>query len=111
MKIIAIAAVAAGMLAAAGSASAAISDVEFLKANRCMGLADSGVATVDTAAMDAFIKTERRARSPYALERGRAEYDKGKREGKSVSADRRERLAAELNGPCQAYTATVARGG
>lgn len=111
MKIIAIAIVAGGLAAAAGSASAAISDVEFLKANRCKGLADSGVASVDVASMDAFLKDERRARSPYALERGKVEYEKGKRDGKSVSADRRDRLAAELTGPCQAYSATTARGG
>ena len=53
MKLIAIALTSAGLLAAAGSASAAVSDVEYLKANRCRGLAASGIATVDTASMDA----------------------------------------------------------
>ena len=49
MKLIAITLTAAGVLAAAGSAAAA-SDVDYLRASRCRGLAASGVAAVDTAA-------------------------------------------------------------
>ena len=61
MRLIAIAFAATGLLAAASSATAAaaVSDVEFLKASRCRGLADSGLTQVDTAAMDAFIRNER----------------------------------------------------
>jgi len=103
MKLIAIALAATGLLAAAGSAAAAVSDVEFLKANRCRGLAESGVTQVDTVAMDAFIKSESGRRSPQVLDRGKAEYDKAKREGKTDSADRKARLTAELSGPCQVY--------
>lgn len=105
MKLIAIAFAATGLLAAAGSATAAtaVSDVEFLKASRCRGLADSGLTQVDIAAMDAFIRSERAGRAPYVLERSKVEYDKAKREAKSDSSDRKARLMAELNGPCQAY--------
>lgn len=103
MKLITIAFAATGLLAAAGSAAAAVSDVEFLKANRCRGLAESGMTQVDTAAMDAFIKSESGRRSGTVLERGKAEYDKAKREAKSDSSDRKARLTAELSGPCQAY--------
>ena len=46
MKLFAIALTSAGLLAAAGSASAAVSDVDYLKANRCRGLAASGIASV-----------------------------------------------------------------
>lgn len=104
MKLIAIAFAATGLLAAATSATAAaVSDVEFLKASRCRGLADSGLTQVDTAAMDAFIRNERSGRAPYVLERSKAEYDKAKREAKSDSGDRKARLTAELSGPCQVY--------
>lgn len=103
MKLIAIAFAATGLLAAAGSAAAAVSDVEFLKANRCRGLAESGLTQVDTAAMDAFIKSERSGRAGPVLERGKAEYDKAKREAKTDSGDRKARLTAELSGPCQVY--------
>ena len=103
MRLIAIAFAATGMLAAAGSAAAAVSDVEYLKASRCRGLADSGLAQVDTAALDAFVKSERSGRAPYVLERSKVEYDKAKREAKTDSGDRKARLTAELSGPCQAY--------
>jgi hypothetical protein len=103
MKLIAIAVAATGMLAAAGSAAAAVSDVEYLKASRCKGLAESGLAQVDTAALDAFMKCERSGRAPYVLERSKVEYDKAKREAKTDSGDRKARLTAELSGPCQVY--------
>ncbi len=103
MKLIAIAFAATGLLAAAGSAAAAVSDIEFFKANRCRGLADAGLAQVDTAAMDAFIKSESGRRTGAVLDRGKAEYDKAKREAKTDSADRKARLTAELSGPCQVY--------
>jgi len=103
MKLIAIAFTTSGLLAAAGSATAAVSDVEFLKASRCRGLADSGLTTVDTAAMDAFIKSEKRSRTVFVADRGKAEYDRAKREAKTDSAERKARLTAELTGPCQAY--------
>lgn len=103
MKLIAIAFAATGMLAAAGSAAAAVSDVEYLKASRCKGLAESGLAQVDTAALDAFMKSERSGRAPYVLERSKVEYDKAKREAKTDSGDRKARLTAELSGPCQVY--------
>lgn len=105
MKLIAIAFTTAGLLAAAGSAAAAVSDVDYMKANRCRGLAASGITEVDTAAMDAFIKAERGARSSYITQRAQAEYDKAKREGKTDSAERKAKLTAELTGPCQAYKA------
>ncbi|MDB5418926.1 MAG: hypothetical protein JWP50_2345, partial [Phenylobacterium sp.] len=61
MKVAAIALVALG-LAVAGSAAASsrVTDVDYLKANRCKGLA-SGMGA-DTAGLDAFIKTEGRSR-------------------------------------------------
>ena len=102
MKLNAITLTAAGVLAAAGSAAAA-SDVDYLRASRCRGLAASGVAAVDTAAMDAFLKTEGRTRTTFVMDRGKAEFDRAKREGKTDSAERKARLTAELNGPCQAY--------
>lgn len=103
MKLIAIAFAATGLLATAGSAAAAVSDVDFIKASRCRGLAESGLTAVDTAAMDAFIKNERSGRPAYVLERSKVEYDKAKREAKSDSGDRKARVTAELSGPCQVY--------
>lgn len=87
----------------AGSASAGdkVTDVDFLKANRCKGLATSINGVVDTAALDSFIKAERGARAPYVMERADVEFQRARKEAKSE--DRKARLTTELTGPCQAY--------
>lgn len=96
-------ALAAATLLSAGSASAAgkVTDVDFLKANRCKGLATTLTGVVDTASIEAFIKAERGARAPYVMERASEEFTKARKEARSQ--DRKERLTAELTGGCQAY--------
>ena len=101
MKIAAFALAAATLMAGSAVASDRVSDVEFLKANRCKGLATSISGVVDPATLDSFIKSERGARAAYITERAAEEFNKAKKEGRS--ADRKERLTAELAGPCQAY--------
>jgi hypothetical protein len=88
---------------AAGSAAASdkVTDVDFLKANRCKGLATSLTGVVDTTSLDSFIKAERGVRAPYIMERAGEEFAKAKKEAKG--SDRKERLTAELTGACQAY--------
>jgi hypothetical protein len=102
MKIAAILLVAAG-LASAGAASAATSsiktDLDYLKASRCRGLA-AGVGS-DTTGIDATLKAEGRSRAPYILSRAQDEMDRAKRQTKN--ANLKDRLTAELNGVCTAY--------
>lgn len=112
MKFAALSLAAVAMLSAAGTASAAsrVTDVEFLRANRCRGLAATLTGVVDAQALDQFVRAERGARPAYIVDRAESEFQRARREAKS--ADRRERLSAELTGPCQAYlggSATVAR--
>ncbi|MEW5685304.1 MAG: hypothetical protein AB1942_10325 [Pseudomonadota bacterium] len=88
----------------AGSASAAssnVTDVDYLKANRCKGLATSISGVVDTTTLNSFIKSERVGRQTYVVDRGEEEFNRARKEAKSQ--DRKERLTAELTGPCQAY--------
>jgi hypothetical protein len=89
-------------LACAGvaSASAHVSDVDYLKANRCKGLA-IGLGAGDTAGLDAYIKAEGRTRAEAIVQRAEDELGRGKRE--AGKADLKDRLTAELNGPCEAY--------
>ncbi len=101
MKIVLIALVASFAAATAASASDKVSDVDFLKANRCKGIASQINGVVDTASLDAFIKAERGARAPYVMERADDEFQRAKKEARS--ADRKDRLTAELTGACQAY--------
>lgn len=101
MKFAVVALVAASLTAGAASAAGRVTDVDYLKANRCKGLATSIQGVVDPTALNEFIKAERRARASYIVDRGEDEFDKARREAKSE--DRKARLTAELTGQCQAY--------
>jgi hypothetical protein len=92
---------AAGLAFVNGAAAADhLTDMDYLKANRCRGIAE-GLGAGDTAGLDALIKTEGRTRPEAIYERGRAEVVRGKRD--ASSRDMRERLSDELNGACMAY--------
>lgn len=95
--------VAAGFLAVAGTASAAGTDVDYLKASRCKGLASGTLTAVDTAALDAYLKAEGRSRTTSVLDRGKEAQLQGKREATTNNEARKARLTAELTGPCQVF--------
>lgn len=103
MRLITFAVAAASFAAIAGSAAAAATDVEYLQASRCKGLASGSLAPVDTAALDAYLQTEKRFRSIQVVDRGQDAMDRAKREAKTNNEQRKARLTAELNGPCQAF--------
>jgi hypothetical protein len=104
MKTAAIALAAVGLLAA-GSASASdrVTDLDYMKASRCKGLA-TGLGA-DTTGVDAFLKAQSRSRSPMVIDRAENEMIRGKRE--ASKADLKDRLSAELSGPCMAYTGSA----
>lgn len=103
MKVAAITLAAATVLFVGGAAQASekVSDVDYLKANRCKGLAASIDGVVDEAALASFVKGARGARANYIIERGDAEFQRARKEARSD--DRKARLTAELTGPCQAF--------
>ncbi|MFI4963792.1 MAG: hypothetical protein ACHP9T_00355 [Caulobacterales bacterium] len=90
--------------AVAGSAMASgkLTDVDYLKANRCRGLA-AGLGAGDTASLDSLLKTEGRSRIEMVYARGQQEMERGRRDASHI--DSKERLTAELNGPCTAFMA------
>lgn len=100
MKFAAIVLVAIG-LASAGAASAATinTDLDFLKASRCKGIAAGFGA--DTSSVDKVLKAESRTRPEVILNRGKDEMDRAKRQ--TADANMKDRLTAELNGACVAY--------
>lgn len=100
MKVAAIALVALGLTAGAATAAERVTDLDYMKANRCKGIAE-GVGQADTAGLDAFLKEQKKGRQSFVLERAGSEHDRAKREARSE--DRRERLTAELTGACMAY--------
>jgi hypothetical protein len=97
-----LAAIALAGLAVAGSAAASthVTDVEFLKANRCKGLAVGMGA--DTAGLDAFIKAEGRSRQDVVLRMGSDQADRARRE--AANANMKDKVTAELSGGCSAFT-------
>ena len=96
-------AAAAAALMAAGSALAAgkVTDVDFIKASRCRGIAISTAA--DTAGLDAWLKAASKSRTMTVIDKAAAAEDSGRREAKTTNAERKARLAVELSGPCQAF--------
>lgn len=91
----------ASALLIAGSAAAAdrATDVDYLRAARCRGIA-AGLQA-DTTAFDAFLKTQGRTRDLFVHNRGDEEQARGKRDAKR--AERLPKVTEEFNGPCQAY--------
>jgi len=101
MKTAAIALVAVGLLTAgAASASDRVTDLDYMKAARCKGLA-TGLGA-DSAGIDAFLKEQGRSRSQIVLDRGSDEMTRGKRD--ASKSDSKDRVNAELSGPCMAYS-------
>jgi DNA-binding transcriptional regulator YdaS (Cro superfamily) len=102
MKLIILATAAATLLAVSPAAAASqISDVDYLRANRCRGLASGIPGAVDAAAIDSLVKSESRGRSVYVQQRADQEFDRARREARSD--DRKPRLTQELTGACQAF--------
>ena len=89
-------------LVVAGSAAASdrLTDADYLKANRCRGLA-VGTGGVDTANLDALLKVEGRSRVPTIYTMGEQEMERGKRA--ASQSDSKDRIAAELSGYCTAF--------
>jgi len=94
-------AIAAVGLSLAGAAAAAdhVTDVDYLKASRCRGIA-AGLGA-DTVGLDAFLKSESRNRVDLILRRGEDEASRGKREARD--ANLKDRLSGELASACTAY--------
>ncbi|HEY8572642.1 hypothetical protein [Phenylobacterium sp.] len=87
-------------LAVAGAAVASprVSDLDYLRASRCKGIAET--AGVDTAGVDALLKTAKMSRLDVIRQRGEAELARAKREARGSL---KEKVTAELSGGCAAY--------
>lgn len=103
MKFAVLAITVAATVASAGSALAVerVTDLDYMRASRCKGLATTLTGVVDASSIDAYLKSARGARSPVVFDRAESEFEKAKREARSE--DRKARLTAELTGACSAY--------
>ena len=104
MKVAAIALAALGLAAAgvgAAAASERVTDMDYIKAGRCRGIA-AGMHS-DTAPFDAFLKAEARTRVDLVMRRADDEGAHAKRQ--ASDANLKDQLSAELSGACTAYMA------
>lgn len=109
LSIIALSTVALFTTTAAVAAPARTTDVEYLRASRCAGLASAGgLEASDAAALRAYVRAQELSRGPAILARGQSEADKARRQI-SRGGDAAARLQAELSGPCMSVVA-AARG-
>jgi hypothetical protein len=98
MRKLTLALCAAAVLAAAGTAVASpVTDVHYMQAARCKGLAEgSGQATP---ALDSFLKKQSYVREEAVLVRAREEQARGRHEAKNAS----DQAQAQLSGVCAAW--------
>jgi len=83
-----------------------VSDVQFIEANRCLGLMSSkALGGPDTSALQRFIKAQSWGRDGYVYDRADQARDDATREAGRGGADRRAKLTAEVDGVCQTYLA------
>ena len=94
----------AAVATAAQARANSLSDVEYLQAARCSGLAASGaLGEMDTSAIDAMLKAESRGRVGYIVDKGAAAKSDAKRQATRAKDERRAGLQAELSGACARY--------
>jgi hypothetical protein len=82
------------------ASAAPATDVDYLKASRCRGIA-VGLGA-DPSAVTAYLKAAAGGRSPAILDRADEQFAQAKRQARG---DGKDRLQAELSGPCAAYVA------
>lgn len=106
MKLTAIALACAGLFAAgSAAASAPVSDVDYLKANRCEGLA--AAVGQDAKPFAVLVKRQSQTRADYIIQRGQEEYARAKHQGDNDQGAAK----AELAGACAAYLNTASSTG
>jgi hypothetical protein len=91
--------------AVAGVASAEnsnrLSDMAYIAAARCEGLAQG--AKVDTAGIKALMSNQDSARIPYVLDKADQAREDAKRQASHAQGYSLQTVNAELSGACQAY--------
>ena len=96
-----------GMGAFAATAAAAqpghLSDVAYMQAARCAGLASSSkLGSADAAALASLVRSQAWGRDPYVLDKADDMQSQAKREADRADEYSKARLSAELNGACAA---------
>jgi hypothetical protein len=117
MRIVTAALTIAAVCATAAVASAAparINDVQFIAANRCLGLESTkGFSAPDADALRQLVKSQTWGRDSYIYDKADQAREDGERDASRSGAENNVRLTAERDGVCRslASTATASSGG
>lgn len=104
MKTLIIATVAAASLASAAQAGS-VSNLEYLKAARCRGLAGSeSLGKLDTAALDGFLRAESGGRDLAVRASAQNKIASAQKEADGADDEKKAKLLAERESKCAAYT-------
>lgn len=97
---------AAAFAAFAGVAQAGASNLNYLEAARCRGLAASeNLGKLDTAALDAFLKEEAVGRDITVLTSANNKMQSALKEANAADAGKKAKLLAQRDGACAAFIA------
>lgn len=81
-----------------------LTDVEYLQAARCSGLAASeALGAMDTASIEALLKAESRGRVGFIVDKAEQARSDAKRVANRAKAERKAGLLAERAGACARY--------
>ena len=110
MRILAALAATAGLgFAASASADPAhLDDVQFVQANRCLGLMSSkALATPDAAALKRLIDSQAGGRAAFVYDKADDARETAMRQAEHAKPDALAKLAAERDGACHAFVAAT----
>ena len=107
MKTLIIATVAVASFASAAHAGS-VTNLQFLEAARCRGLAGSeNLGKLDTASLDVFLRTEAGTRDPAALNSAQNKLKAAAKEADAADGEKKVKLLAERDKACGAYIAVA----
>lgn len=109
-RFIAIAAVLAATAPAVGAFAAPqrLLDVQFIEANRCLGLMSAkSTTTPDGAAMKAYVERQGWTRMPAVIDAGDQAREDAQSAASRASGYSREQLIAERDGVCRTFVAAT----
>jgi hypothetical protein len=105
----ALAAIACASAATAFAEPAHLTDVQFIAANRCLGLMSSKtLGTPDAAQLSRFLDIESQGRVPFAYDEADQARDEALRQANRSNADTNARLIAERDGVCRQFVSAAA---
>lgn len=94
--------------AAASAAPARISDVQFIAANRCLGIESTkALGTPDVDALRQLVKNQDWGRAAFIYDKADQAREDGQREASRSGAENNVRLTSERDSVCRALVSTT----